>query len=287
MTDTGHTSPGWARLGILAGGGDLPLELARARQSENPFVVVLNGFADRDYSAFETEARSVGQIGGIIKALKAAGCDAICFAGYVTRPDFSALKMDARGLALVPKALAAGRKGDDALIRVVVGAFEEEGFTVVGADDVLASLAPDRLTGHLGPDPAPHQADIDKAVAIAREIGRLDIGQGAVVAAGLVLAVEAQEGTNAMLERVDELPRELGGRIDARSGVLAKMPKPIQERRVDLPTIGVDTVERCAKAGLAGIALEAGAALILNREAVERAVESNGVFITIVDPAHG
>ena len=284
MTDPSAQAPAWTRLGILAGGGDLPLELARARQAENPFVIPLTGFADRDYSAFETRKHAVGQIGAIIKSLKAAGCDAIVFAGYVTRPDFSALKMDAKGFSLLPKAIAAGRKGDDALIRVIVEAFEKDGFRVVGADEVKAALIPAGLEDAMGVDAGAHQSDITKAVDIARRMGALDIGQGAVVADGLVLAVEAQEGTMAMLERVASLPAELRGSAEDRRGVLAKMPKPIQERRVDLPTIGLDTVSACARAGLAGIVLEAGGAIILEREALQTALLEYGLFIAITDP---
>lgn len=283
MASEGPASTQWTRLGILAGGGDLPLELALASQDSNPFVVTLNGHADRDYSAFDHQDMSIGQIGGIAKVLKAAGCDTLCFAGYVQRPDIKSLKLDTRGLIMVPKALAAGRKGDDALIRVVVSEFEGQGFAVVGADQVLSALAPTLETGMDAPVDGPHRDDIAKACQIARKMGSLDIGQGAVVANGLVLAIEAQEGTNAMLDRLTSLRAEIRGTPDKRCGVLAKMPKPMQERRVDLPTIGLDTVERCAAAGLAGIALEAGSALILERDAVERALKAHNMFLAIVE----
>lgn len=283
MTDPMASTFSWSRLGILAGGGDLPLELARAARTSDPFIIKLAGFVDREFEGFEQKELSVGQIGTIGKALKDAGCDAVCFAGYVSRPDIKALKMDARGMMMVPKALAAGRKGDDALIRVVVSEFENQGFRVVGAQDVFAALAPRLEDGHLGRDPARHAEDIAKACMIARAIGGLDIGQGAVVANGLVLAVEAQEGTNAMLDRVGTLSETLRGTDQDRAGVLAKMPKPIQEKRVDLPTVGADTIERCARAGLAGIALETGSALILDRDRVEALLASHGMFISIVD----
>ncbi|WP_291842529.1 UDP-2,3-diacylglucosamine diphosphatase LpxI [Maricaulis sp.] len=275
------TEPGWRKLGLLAGGGDLPLEILRAQTDRDVFVVVLRGFADRDYAGHEQTSRSVGEIGGIIKDLRAAGCDAVCFAGYVSRPDVSALKMDARGLIMVPRALAAGRKGDDAVIRVVVEEFERAGFAVVGADSLIGQGG--LPAGVIG-DPGlveTHREDADKAMLIAAEIGRLDIGQGAVVAGGIVLAVEAQEGTNAMLERVAGLSEVLRGSPSNRKGVLAKRPKPIQERRVDLPTIGIDTVERCARAGLAGIVLEADGALIVDRDGVEAALDSHGLFVLI------
>jgi DUF1009 family protein len=107
----------------------------------------------------------------------------------------------------------------------------------------------------------------------------LDIGQGAVVVRGLVLAVEAQEGTDAMLARCAELPAALRGTPEAPAGVLAKTPKPIQERRVDLPTIGVATVMAAAQAGLAGIVGETGGLLVVDRGAVIQRADDLGLFI--------
>ncbi|MFP4520486.1 MAG: LpxI family protein, partial [Oceanicaulis sp.] len=122
---------------------------------------------------------------------------------------------------------------------------------------------------------------------VAGVIGAEDIGQGAVVAGGLVLAVEAQEGTDQMLARVASLPEAVRGTADARAGVLAKRPKPVQERRIDLPVIGVSTVQGAARAGLAGIAAPAGGALILGRDSVARAADAAGLFVWIVDePSH-
>ena len=120
---------------------------------------------------------------------------------------------------------------------------------------------------------------MEQALRIARATGALDIGQGAVVCDGLVLAVEAQEGTDAMLRRCAALPAAVRGAPEARRGVLAKAPKPIQERRVDLPTLGVATVEAAAAAGLAGVVVEAGAALVLDRAAVTAAADRLGLFV--------
>lgn len=274
----------WSRLGILAGGGDLPRLIAEAEAGRSPLVIELTGFVDCAFPEFETAQFSVGQIGAICKALRNGGCDAVCFAGYIQRPDIKTLKLDARGMIMVPKALAAGRKGDDALLRVVVGEFESQGFTVVGANEVLESLTPTASSAIDTASALDHRDDIVKACEIAREIGRLDIGQGAVVSDGLVLAVEAQEGTNEMLGRVAGLREEVRGTPQARRGVLAKMPKPIQERRIDLPTVGVETIERASAAGLAGLALQEGAALIVNRDAVVVALRQHKMFLAIVEP---
>ena len=126
---------------------------------------------------------------------------------------------------------------------------------------------------------ADHWSDIRRAAEVAKISGSLEIGQGAVVCAGLVLAVEAQEGTDRMLDRIPELIVEIRGTPEARRGVLVKAAKPQQERRIDLPTIGLTTVAGVARAGLAGIAVEAGAALVVDREAVAAAADAAGLFI--------
>lgn len=274
------------KLGLVAGGGSLPLEIAEhCRQVGRPlFVVRLKGFAGPDMTSFDGADVGVAELGKCFKALKRAGCEAVCLAGRVNRPDFTQLTPDLRGLAALPGAIAAGRRGDDALLRFLVGEFEKEGFTVEGAEAVMRDLG--LPAGPLGRHaPSPEQlADAEHALEVARAIGRLDIGQGAVVCDGLVLAVEAQEGTDAMLERVAGLPTHLRGQPGDRRGVLAKAPKPIQETRVDLPTMGLATVRGAAAAGLAGVVGEAGRLLVLDRDEAVALADELGLFILGVKP---
>jgi len=225
------------------------------------------------------------EFGKVIKAFKTAGCKTVCFAGIVRRPDFSAVKPDLKGMALLPKVLSAARKGDDALLTLMVRAFEEEGFEVIGADVASGNLKVDQ--GLLaGPSPTDSQmADLRKAASVAAHIGAMDIGQGAIVSDGLVLCVEAQEGTDHMLERCAELDPVLLGTVAQKQGVLVKRPKPQQERRIDLPTIGVTTIERAAKARLAGIGFEAGGALLIDSEACCACADALGVFLYGFDPS--
>ncbi|WP_374570505.1 LpxI family protein [Phenylobacterium sp.] len=274
------------KLGLIAGGGSLPVEIAEAcEQSGRPFFVVrLKGIAGTELDAFPGAEVGLAELGKCFKTLRRAGCQAVCLAGNVARPDFGALKPDLRGLALLPQVIAAARKGDDALLRMLIGEFEKEGFSVEGAHQAMGELAlPAGPLGRHAPR-SDQMADIDRALTVAREIGRLDVGQGAVVCDGLVLAVEAQEGTDAMLRRVGELPSQLRGTAEHPRGVLAKTPKPIQEKRVDMPTIGLSTVQRAAKAGLAGIVGEAGHMLVLDREAVVELADDLGLFIYGVEP---
>jgi DUF1009 family protein len=269
------------KLGLIAGGGDLPLKLAEhcRRAGRDLFVIRLTPFADPALAGYEGDVAGMGEVGRIVRLAKEAGCRALCLAGAVKRPDFSAIKLDFKGMAALPGAVAAARQGDEGLLRYLTEVMVREGFQVEGAHEVMGDLAlPEGPLGRYAP-PREHEMDIRKALRVARQIGALDVGQGAVVCEGLVLAVEAQEGTDAMLARVATLPQELRGAHDRRRGVLAKVAKPIQEDRVDLPTIGVATIAGVDRAGLAGVVGVAGRMLVLDRDAVAAAADACGVFV--------
>jgi hypothetical protein len=275
------------KLGLIAGGGALPLVLAEhCRRNGRPlYVIRLAGFAEPALAAFEGDEAKLGEVGRIVRLAKEAGCQTLCLAGLVRRPDLSTVRLDLKGAALLPAIVAAARGGDESLLRFLTGVLEKEGFAVEGAHEVMGGLL--LPLGPLGKKrpAAKHQADIVKALATAKTIGALDVGQGAVVCEGLVLALEAQEGTDAMLRRICELPGEIRGQPRRRRGVLAKVAKPIQDHRVDLPTIGLATVDGTDRAGLAGIVGVAGRMLVMDREAVARAADACGVFVLgVTDP---
>jgi len=269
------------KLGLIAGGGALPVSLARyCRAVGRPiFVVRLRGFADPELSGFEGCDLGLGRLGAAIEALRGAQCQAVCLAGIVSRPDLKTLRLDLRGLAALPGALTAAREGENGLLAYLLAEFEKEGFVGEGAHEVMAELI--LAAGPLGrrKPKREHKGDIEHALIAAKAVGALDAGQGAVCCEGLILALEAQEGTDAMLTRVAGLPQAVRGSPERRRGVLAKACKPGQERRVDLPTIGPGTVRRAAEAGLAGIVGEAGLTLVLERERVVALAEDLGIFV--------
>jgi DUF1009 family protein len=262
------------RLGIIAGGGDLPGRLAEHAHGSgrSVFILSLTGFGDAALTARYAGAEAaLGEIGKAMKLLKDAGCEEVVFAGTVKRPDLSALKVDLRGAALLPEILSVAGKGDDALLKVVLGAFEKAGFRIVGADDVLTDLlAPAGAFGLCEPSAA-DRVDLRAAAVAALQIGVADVGQGAVARNGAVIDTEKQDGTDAMLKRVAVMAGE--------RGVLVKRPKPQQERRIDLPTIGLATIRNAHVAGLSGVAVEAGGALVLNREEVAAEANRLGLFV--------
>lgn len=274
------------KLGIIAGGGQVPLQLAGACAGSGRgfYVIGILGEAAREIARYPHMWAGIGAVGAVMRALRRENCSELVFAGPVRRPDLRRLQLDWGGLRILPGYIRAAAGGDDRLLRFMVETFERAGFRVIGAHQVLAALtAPAGVPGKLAPGPE-HAQDIAQATAAARAIGARDIGQAAVACNGMILAVEAAEGTDAMLARVAALPEELRGSANARRGVLAKLPKPGQERRIDLPALGVSTVRCAAAAGLAGIVFEAGGALIIDLPLVIEAADAAGIFLLGIDP---
>lgn len=268
-------------LGIIAGGGELPLAVAEAAEQagRKVFILALKGAADDAVARFAHEWNSLGEVGRAMKLLRAHDVGEVLLAGKVSRPKFSDIKLDIKGTVVLPRVIAAARKGDDALLNCMVALFEDEGFRAIG----VAEAAPGLLAqqGALGRI-APSKDDLDD-IAVARNVvqamGALDIGQACAVCEGLVLAVEAAEGTDRMIARIGDLPVAIRGVAGRPKGVLVKAPKPQQDGKTDLPVIGCETVQNAAAVGLAGIAVAAGSAIIMNRAAVAAAADAAGLFV--------
>lgn len=226
------------------------------------------------------EARfSLSKFGKMLSHLRKNGVTHICMAGQVARPDFANFRPDLAAMRFMPGTLLAARDGDDALLRHIMEVFEGQGFSILSPQTLCESLLlPDGQLG-LHTISASERNDALRAMQVIDAIGPFDIGQSAVVANGLVLAVEAQEGTDAMLQRVARLDSGLRGRPSARAGVLAKRPKPHQDMRVDMPTIGPKTVELASEAGLSGIIAESGKAFIIDRAETIAKADELGLFI--------
>ncbi len=268
-------------LGILAGGGMLPGQVAAAARASgrNVFVVGLEGFAEPAVIApYPHETARLGAAGRILSLLRGNGCSDLVLIGPVRRPSILDLRPDAEGARLLARIGRAAFGGDDGLLAAVHRVLGEEGFRVLGAHEILTEAVGARgLLSSAAPD-AQAQADIERGRSVVRALGSVDVGQACVVQQGIVLALEAVEGTDAMLNRAAAHARPGPG------GVLIKLVKPGQDRRTDLPTIGPDTVRVAAQAGLRGIAFEAGGTLLADREAVVAAADAAGLFLLGIDP---
>jgi UDP-2,3-diacylglucosamine hydrolase len=269
-------------VGILAGGGSLPREVAEhvVARGGRVHIVALAGESDADFAAFPTTVVGWAQVGAMVRVLRNAACDDLVIVGSVRRPDLGALRPDLgfwRNLPSILRIIAAG--GDDSVLTRVVRFFEGQGFHVVGPGEAAPELVVGE--GPLGHIAAPREAlgEVALGFDVVRALGPFDVGQAVVVARGRVVAIEGVGGTDAMLARVGagRRPAEPGG--EGRSGILVKRPKPGQELRIDLPAIGPDTVRRSADAGLAGIAVLARGALAAERTALCELADTSGLFV--------
>jgi DUF1009 family protein len=274
-------------LALICGGGTLPGAVADAVTGGGRRVVLfpIRGWADPALvEKYPHCWLAVAQVDRFLRRARAEGCRDVAFIGTAVRPPFRSLRVDWGMLRLLPRVWRMYRGGDDHLLSGVVKLFEDHGFRILGAHEVAPEiLVPEGPIGSLVPSER-DRADIARGLALLRAIGPYDVGQATVVAVNHVLAVEAAEGTDGMLARIAELRTR--GRIPtpAGAGVLVKAPKPAQDHRIDLPTIGPRTVTEAALAGLAGIAVVAGETIIAEPHAVAAAADAAKVFVVGVRP---
>lgn len=279
-SDTLKTGTVTGPLGIIAGRGSLPTFIAEAANADGMpvHIVGIQGEADADIERFPHTWIKWGEVGKLFAALEKDSCTDLVIIGGVRRPDFKNVRIDLGAIKALPFLLSLRKGGDDHVLSRIVRFFEQRGYRVHGAGDVLPELLmPEGTLTRRGPS-ADDEADMAHAFEVVRSLGRLDIGQAAVVANGYVLAVEAAEGTDAMLERCAEIKRQ-GRSHGTGLGVLVKAPKPGQEERVDMPTIGPETIHKAAEAGLSGIAVAAQHVLIAECKRTIDAANERKLFL--------
>ena len=281
MNGAGLAGAPAARLAILCGAGAFPLEVAAdaRRAGRDPFLVGLVGSSDAAIEAYPHVWVRIGEVGKLFAALKGRGVTELAMVGAVTRPELSDLRLDWGAIRRAGELAQLFRRGDNGLLVGLAAIFEREGVRVVGAHEIAPRLvAPEGPLGAHAPG-AEDDGDIAFGARLLGALSEFDAGQCAVVAAGRVLAIEAAEGTDAMLARVAEM-RSVG-RLKSRgpSGVLVKAPKRGQDLRLDMPAIGPGTVAGAAGASLRGIALAAGAVLMVERERCVGDADAAGLFI--------
>ncbi len=273
------------KLGIIAGGGAMPLAVAQAAldSGQDVHIIGIRGEAEERIAQYPHSWMKWGEIGRMFKILKNEACKDVVIIGSVRRPDLSQVRFDLGGIKSLPFILSLTIGGDDTILTSIVKFFERKGFRVRGAHEIAPSLvAPLGVLGRHQPDQQ-NKEDIELACKIISALGKFDVGQAAVVTKGHVLAVEAAEGTDAMLRRSAGLGQWGSKTRGARAGVLVKSPKPEQEERIDMPAIGPRTVELAAEAGLAGIAVTAGNVLLVDRSELISAADAHDLFVIGID----
>ena len=276
-----QAAPERPKLGIISGGGVMPCLVAGAAQKagRDVHILALEGEADQHIEAFSHTWIKWGQIGRIFKTLKKTQCKDVVFIGSVSRPDMSTVRFDLGAIAILPFLFSLMVGGDDTILTRIVKFFEKKGYTIRGAHEVAPELlAPDGCLTKKQPS-SKDMKDIHTGIEIIKSLGKFDVGQGAVVAKGYALAVEAAEGTDSMLERCKDLRQWGSKRNKKKIGVFVKCPKPNQEKRIDMPTIGTTTIEKVADAGLAGIAIAANSVLLADKDQLIKTAIERDIFV--------
>jgi DUF1009 family protein len=273
-------------LAMIMGGGSIPMAVAEAvtRHGRRVVLFPVRGWANpAAVGKFKHYWLPLAQAGFFRRHARAEGCRDVVFVGTALRPPLRTLRIDWLTLRLLPRIVRAYRGGDDHLISGIARIFEDYGFRIVAPLEVAPEiLMPEGPVGSRVPSER-DRADIARALVVLEATGPFDMGQAAVVAGNHVLAIEAAEGTDAMLARVAELRARGRIAVPVGTGVLVKAPKPQQDRRFDLPAIGPRTVEEAARAGLAGIAVTAGGAIIADPAAVATAADAAKIFVVGID----
>ena len=284
-TPAAHPPP----VAILCGQGEFPLRAAQSVVAAGrPVLLVgIRGVAGPGIEAFPHVWFGLGELGGFLEALRQRGIRHLAIAGGMTRPAFSDLRLDFGGLKKLPEIAGLFLGGDNHLLAGFLKILEREGLTIVGVQEIAPGLlAPSGLVTQAAPGKDARQ-DIGLGRAFIAAASPFDVGQAVIVHAGRVLAVEAAEGTDAMIARVTQMRREGRLRLKGRAGVLVKAPKRGQDLRIDLPAVGPRTIALCAEAELEGLSLAAGQVLMLDRADLAAQADRAGLFLHGHDPAAG
>ena len=267
-------------LALIAGQGRLPVVLAEAMETAGRSfrIFQLEGFVADNPAGRDIPTFAIEELGSFLGQLVSDGFDQVCFAGAIRRPPINPSRIDAATKPLVGRIQLAISSGDDGALRVVAELFEERGLTVVAAQDVVPGLLPDAGVLTAAKPQGHHDADIARAQGVIKECGEKDLGQACVIAGGQVLAIEEMPGTDFMLATLD---RAEAADAPTHGGILFKAAKPDQDRRMDLPTIGVGTISGVQKAGLVGIVIPAGEVLVIDLPDVVQACDTAGLFLWV------
>lgn len=276
---------------VICGGGSFPFSVADAllKQGRGVVLFALRGWADPDrVGKYPHHWSDIARLGRFLRLARQEGCRDVIFIGTLVRPSLRQLiNFDLATLRVLPRAIRSFYGGDDHLLTGMARMLEDHGFRLLGAHEVAPEiLVPGGALGSVVPTEQ-QNVDIRLGFDVLRAIGPFDVGQGVVVANRHVIAVEAAEGTDQMLARVADLRQNKRFRAPLGTGVLVKAPKPDQDRRFDLPSIGPRTIEGIAAAGLAGLAVIAGGTIVAEPQELIRKADQAGIFVVGLDEASG
>jgi DUF1009 family protein len=264
-------------LGLIVGESSLPGFIISKLLKKNLKFLILDLTKFNIYKKYENSySLKITELGKALSILKKNNCKNIIFIGKVKRPEISLLKFDRKALFYFPRLFSAFKKGDGNILKEIIKIFEEHRIKVLNSMKFTPELIfKDRAINKVKVNNN-DQRSIFKATSVVKSLSRFDIGQSIVINNGYVLAIEGPEGTDETIKRSFQLSNKY--KLKNKS-ILVKFPKTNQDLRVDLPTIGLDTVKNCIKANIKGIAVKRSQNIILNKDKIINLTKKNNFFI--------
>lgn len=268
-----------AKIAVIAGAFSLPIQICQKLESENVnFIVIplINQADSKDFAKYKTFPKNLEKIGAILKVLKKNKVNNVVFAGTINRPNLKGIRPDIKGIFLLYKLLKLKNRGDDNLFKAISLFLQKQKINIIPVQTIMPNLLATKGTLTKAKVPKEILKNVDSYINIAKSIGKLDIGQSIIVSENIIVAVEAKEGTDNMIKRSKSLITKKD------YAVLVKVSKPNQLQEVDMPTIGIKTLNNCIESGIKGIIIEAEKTLLLDKEETLGLANENGVFILSV-----
>lgn len=262
-----------SKLGIIAGSDGLPLTVARAFKGAVFIASIKNHAEPEDFKDYESEEFHVGHVGKILKFFQKHGVKDLVLAGAIRRFSFQDVAVDFDGAVLLSKIMAKKMLGDDTLLRIVADHIESKGFKIHSSLDYIKN----EMAKTKAKPSKDFLNDIDYAKKVVEKLGELDVGQAAIIERGMILGVEAAEGTDQLIKRCFPFAK------DGKASILVKMMKPNQDKRLDTPVIGIETVKNAISSNMAGIAIQKNSVILIDPERIAELADKHDFFIHLFD----
>ena len=258
-------------IGLIFGETDFPKQILKKIKKKKKYLIIdltKTKIFKKDKNSYSV---SIGQFGKIISILKKNNCNKVLFAGKVDKPNFSKLKLDFKGIYYIPRIIKSSKLGDAAILKEIIKILKKEKINTLSSTIFTPELSLKKgIYSKTKPD-TQDKKDINKSIKVLNKTGAYTYSQGAVSRNNKVIAVEGREGTQKMLSNIK----------NKGNGVLVKFPKKKQDTRVDLPTVGLNTLKQCTKAGLKGIVLKHKKNILLDRKKCIQYANKNKMFILV------
>ena len=262
-------------IGLIFGEKDFPKEILKKIKKKKKKYLIIDLTSKKNFKKDKnSHSISLGQFGKILKIFKDNKCKKVLFAGKVKKPNFSKLKLDLKGIYYISKIIKSSKIGDVAILKEIINIFKKEKINTINSSFFNPELCLKKGNYSRTKPDINDKNDIKTAISKLNKLDAHSFSQGAVSRNNIIITVEGRDGTQKMLQRIKKIKNK-------KNGVLVKFPKKKQDIRVDLPTIGINTLRQCKIAGLKGIVLKHKRNIFLDKNKCTKFANKNKIFITV------